>query len=216
MVKIATSILSIDKEKLEDEIKDINLSGTDFIHLDVMDGKFVPNQTDGKFMLEKSLKYAPNIFLDTHLMVENPKEVLKEYLASKTITFHIEAVKDKKEILNIIHFLHENEIRVGIAIKPATPLEVLTDYLELIDQVLVMTVEPGYGGQKMMMSCLEKVRKIRNLKCNLDIEVDGGINLENISLVKESGANIIVAGIAIVKAEDKKKVIQKMRLGDVL
>lgn len=209
MVKIAPSILAADFENLEKEIKDVELAGADYIHIDVMDGEFVPNKTDGLEMLKRS-NSATNLTLDTHLMVENPEDWIEDFLESDIITFHIEAV-DEETANKIIEELHEKEIKVGISIKPDTSIEEIMPYIDKIDMILVMTVEPGKGGQKLIPECLEKVKTLREIAPEIDIEVDGGINLETIEEVKKAGANIIVAGTAIFGAEDRKYVIDKLR-----
>lgn len=209
MVKVAPSILSVNIENLESSIKEIETAGADYIHIDVMDGKFVNNETPGLEMLEKS-NDVTEMILDTHLMVENPEDWLEDFSLSDIITFHVEAV-DAETADRMIENLHECDIKVGLAIKPNTPIEEVLPYIEKIDMVLVMLVEPGFGGQQMIEECLEKVRFLRDLKPEMDIEVDGGINLKNIQRVKDAGANVIVAGTAIFSADDKKYVIKKIK-----
>lgn len=210
MVKVAPSILSVDIDKIESEVADLEKAGADYIHIDVMDGEFVPNETQGIAMIENAHD-GTNLPLDTHLMVENPEALLEDFLPlSNIITFHIETVSEETAH-RIIDILHECEVSAGIAIKPDTPVEEIIPYLDDIELVLVMLVEPGFGGQVMIESCLEKVRKIREMKPDIDIEVDGGINLSNVDRVKAAGANMIVSGTAIVKAEDKASVISKMK-----
>ena len=209
MVKIAPSILAADFIHLEDEVKSVEIAGADYIHVDVMDGKFVPNQTPGLEMLKRSKK-ASNLTLDTHLMVENPWEWIEPFSASHIITFHIEAVQGE-EVDKLIASIHEKGIKVGIAIKPKTSLQEVIPYLDRIDMVLIMTVEPGFGGQKLIESCLKKVKDLRKINKTIDIEVDGGITLKNIGKVKKMGANVIVAGTAIFGANNRKEAIETLR-----
>ena len=209
MVKIAPSILSVDIEKIESEVANLEKAGADYIHIDVMDGEFVPNRTAGVTMLEKAYDGC-NLALDTHLMVENPEDYIEDFSVSNIITFHVEVV-DSETAYRIIDNLHEREILAGMAIKPNTPVEEILPYLDNIELVLVMLVEPGFGGQEMIEECLEKVRKIRELRPDIDIEVDGGINLQNIDKVKNAGANVIVSGTAILKEFDRADVISKMK-----
>ena len=209
MVKIAPSILSVSIDKLDKEIIEVEKAGADYIHIDVMDGEFVPNKTNGLEML-KIARETTNLILDTHLRVEYPQNWIDDFSLSNVITFHIEAVNsDTAE--KIIENLKERDIKVGIAIKPNTPVEEIMPYIEKIDVVLVMLVEPGFGGQKMIEACLDKVRAIHELKPDIDIEVDGGVKLENVQKAKDAGANIIVAGTAIFNSEDKRFVISEMK-----
>lgn len=209
MVKIAPSILSVSIDKLDKEIIEVEKDGADYIHIDVMDGEFVPNKTNGLEML-KIARETTNLILDTHLMVEDPQNWIDDFSLSNVITFHIETVNsDTAE--KIIENLKERDIKVGIAIKPNTPVEEIMPYIEKIDVVLVMLVEPGFGGQKMIEACLDKVRAIHELKPDIDIEVDGGVKLENVQKAKDAGANIIVAGTAIFNSEDKRFVISEMK-----
>ena len=158
----------------------------------------------------KIARETTNLILDTHLMVEDPQNWIDDFSLSNVITFHIEAVNsDTAE--KIIENLKERDIKVGIAIKPNTPVEEIMPYIEKIDVVLVMLVEPGFGGQKMIEACLDKVRAIHELKPDIDIEVDGGVKLENVQKAKDAGANIIVAGTAIFNSEDKRFVISEMK-----
>lgn len=210
MVKIAPSILAADMNNLERNIKEVSNAGADYIHIDVMDGKFVANETDGLMML-KTAKNATNTILDVHLMVENPLEYMKTFIEdADIITFHVEAV-NKFQIEEIIKLLKAENKKIGIALKPKTPINEVIPFLEKIDMVLIMTVEPGFGGQKLIPETVQKIKQLRKMKSDLDIEVDGGINLDTAKFVKEAGANILVAGTAIFKSKDKKKIIDELR-----
>lgn len=209
MVSIAPSILAVKFEDLATEIKTVEEAGADYIHIDVMDGEFVNNKTLGIDMLTVANE-TTNLPLDTHLMVENPEDWIEDFLNSDIITFHVEAV-DEETANGLIEKLHEHEVRAGIAIKPSTSIEEILPYIDKVDVVLIMTVEPGFGGQKLIPECLEKVKRLREISSEIDIEVDGGINLENIEKVKQAGANIIVAGTAIFGVTNKKYVIDAMK-----
>ena len=221
MVKIAPSILAANFKNLEDEIKSIVQAGADLIHVDIMDGKFVKNKTPGMEMYEIAERVS-NVPIDTHLMVENPEEwvnniinVMKKNIEANDknykrniISFHIESVNEITAY-RIIKIIHNAGIKVGIAIKPSTKLEEILPFLPIIDMALIMTVEPGYGGQVLIKSCLEKVSKLRKLEPNIDIEVDGGINLETVKEAKNAGANVIVAGTAIFNTKDRTSIIKQ-------
>ena len=209
MVKIAPSILAADFDNLENEVSDVEKAGADYIHIDIMDGEFVNNETPGLEMLTRTHE-TTSLTLDTHLMVEEPQNWLDDVVLSNVVTFHIEAV-NVETAEKIIDYLHERDIKAGVAIKPDTSIEDIMPIFEKIDVVLVMLVEPGFGGQKMILSCLEKVKTLRSLKPDMDIEVDGGVNLENVQLVKDAGANVIVSGTAIFKSNDRKFVIEEMK-----
>ena len=176
MVKVAPSILSLDVNEISEKVEKVKNAGADYIHLDVMDGKFVNNETCALEMLEQ-VRDISNITIDTHLMVEDPENWLEDFLCSSIISFHIEAV-DNETLDRIVEYLHERDIKVGVAIKPDTQIEEIMTCIEKIDMVLVMLVEPGFGGQTMIEKCLEKVTQLRKIAPELDIEVDGGINLE--------------------------------------
>lgn len=210
MVKVAPSILAADMNDLEAEVKRIVEAGGDYIHIDVMDGKFVNNITPGLKMLKEARK-ATNITLDVHLMVENPKEYMMDFLEeADIITFHVEATKEEG-IEEIIALLKGKGKKVGISIKPKTPVKAIEKYLKKVDMVLIMTVEPGFGGQKLILETVEKIKEIKELEPNLDIEVDGGINVETAQLVKKAGANILVAGTAVFGCEDAREVINELK-----
>ena len=217
MVEISTSILNIKSENRIKTMYDLEVAKTDYFHIDIMDGKFVENDTKEKMITYMNeLKQISNTPLDIHLMVENVKENIEECLAynPNILTFHIEAVKEE-ERKPLIEKIKKQNCRVGIAIKPETDIEEIKEYLPYIHRVLIMTVEPGKGGQKLIPETIEKIKELKEYldKQNLeiDIEVDGGINLENVDILKTAGANIIVAGTAILNAEDYKEVITEMK-----
>lgn len=218
MVEISTSILSVEKEKATRTFYNLEIAHTDYFHIDVMDGKFVPNNTH-ELMKEyaTTIKQISNIPLDVHLMTYNVKDYIEQYidLEPNIITFHIEAVKSKEEAYEIIKFIKENHAKVGIAISPSTDIEKIYEFLPYIHMLLVMTVEPGYGGQKLIPDTLDKVKKIKQYvdknNIEIDIEVDGGINLETSKMAKEAGANILVSGSYIIKSEDYKTTISELK-----
>ena len=218
MVEVSTSILSVDKEKSVKTFYDLETAKTDFFHIDVMDGKFVNNCTIEQMQeYTNQIKQISNIPLDVHLMVEDIKSFIDSYIPYEPnrITFHIEACKDKEDTSKYIKYIKENNIQVGISVKPNTNIEEIYEYLPYIHSVLIMTVEPGFGGQKLIPETIEKVRKLKeyiiNNNLEVDIEVDGGINLDNVELLKKAGANIIVVGTAIINSEDNKRTIEQIK-----
>ena len=218
MVEISTSILSVDSEKSMKTFYDIETAHTDYFHIDVMDGKFVEADTTAK--MEKYSEYLNHITLiplDVHLMVENVKEYVDKFLVFKpnTITFQIEALKTKQEVIDIIKYIQSNNCKAGIAIKPNTKIEEITEYLPYLHQVIVMTVEPGKGGQKLIESTIDKIAELKKYieenNLDVDIEADGGINIDNVEKIKQAGANIIVAGTAIIDSEDFTQTINELK-----
>jgi ribulose-phosphate 3-epimerase len=211
MVKIAPSILSADFSCLAKEIEKVKEA--EWLHIDIMDGQFVPNITIGPLVV-KALRKITNQFFDVHLMIKNPERFIKFFAdaGANLITIHIEACENVEKVIDLIK---QHKCKVGISIKPATNVEVIEKYLDKIDLVLVMTVEPGFGGQKFMPEVLPKIKKlariIREKKLKTLIEVDGGINLENCEMIAEAGADILVAGSAIFNSEDPKKTLKEMQ-----
>ena len=213
MTKISPSVLSADLSNLAAEVKDIEESGADMVHLDVMDGVFVTNITFGLPVIS-SLRSKSNMIFDVHLMIDAPERYAMRFIeaGADILTFHLEATKEASELLSIIR---SQGVMAGISIKPGTPAEDVYPYLEQCDMVLVMTVEPGYGGQALIPETLEKVRKIKaeiDRRC-LDtvIQVDGGINADNAHIAVEAGADILVAGSSVFGKSDRKAAIEALR-----
>ena len=204
-IKIAPSILACNFSKLSEEIIAIEKAGADLIHLDVMDGHFVPNLTFGPPIIKSVRRYSKLVF-DTHLMVQNPDDLLEEYAnaGSDLITVHVEACNNLVETLERIRSLG---CKAGVALKPKTDPLFLTKILDKIDLILVMTVNPGFGGQKFINEMLKKITVVKSLigSNHIDLEVDGGITQDNAKLVVKAGANILVAGSSIFGNGDEKK-----------
>ena len=218
MVEVSTSVLSVKKEEAVKIFYNLETAKTDYFHIDVMDGKFVEQNTIEKMQeYTNAIKQISNLPLDVHLMVEDVEANIDAYLPYEPnlITFHLEACKDKKQIFQLIQYIKENNVKVGIAIKPNTNIEKVYEYLPFIHLVLVMTVEPGYGGQKLIPETIEKVKQLKEYiiqnNLEIDIEVDGGINLENKEELKQAGASILVAGSSIINSPDFKETIEKIK-----
>ena len=218
MVEVSTSILSVKKEESLKTLYNLEAAKTDYFHIDVMDGIFVENNTHDT-MLEycEYLNSITTIPLDVHLMVADVKEYIKSYLVFEpnTITFHLEAAKDISELKEWIKFVKENNCKVGISIKPNTPVERLYEILPYIHTVLMMTVEPGKGGQKLIPKTIEKIKTLKEYieenHLEVDIEADGGINTENVKELIKAGCNIIVAGTAITSSNNYAETIKKLK-----
>ncbi len=218
MVEISTSILSVNRSQSAKTFYKLEEAHTEYFHIDVMDGKFV-DQNNLELMKEYSniLKQISNLPLDVHLMVKNIKKHINEYipLYPNIITFHIEATDNKKQVLDLIGYIKENGIKAGISIKPNTKIEEILEYLPYVHMVLIMTVEPGYGGQELIPSTIDKVRQMKEYiddnNIDLDIEVDGGINLDNSQQLKQAGANILVVGTSIITSNDYSQTINKFK-----
>ena len=209
---ISPSILSADFANLERDIQLVENNGADWIHVDVMDGHFVPNITIG-IPVVKSIKKVTKLPLDVHLMIENPEKYIKDFAnaGADILTFHYEAVK-KENIKNLISEIKELGVKAGLSIKPKTQPEEILEFLQDLDLVLVMTVEPGFGGQKFMEDCAEKIKLIKqHAPENLYIQVDGGINAQTGKICTEFGANSLVAGSYIHKAENIKEAISSLK-----
>ena len=196
---LSPSILAADFSRLGEQIREAEHAGARYLHIEVMDGVFVPDISFGMPVI-LSIRKCSDIFFDVHLMIDRPERYIKEFAdcGANLINFHIEATRDVVGTIQKIRFLGR---KVGITISPETPAETVEPYLKLVDMVLVMTVEPGFGGQKLMPECLEKVRQVRAMVTGLglktDIEVDGGIRADNVELALEAGANVIVSGSAV-------------------
>ena len=215
--KIAPSILSADFAHLADELKKVEAAGAEYIHLDVMDGSFVPEITIGAGVV-KSLRKISNITFDVHLMVEHPETQIKSFAdaGADIITFHVEAAKHPHRIIQQIH---ELGCKAGVALNPGTSLSMVEELVEDADMILVMTVNPGYAGQKFIDSMLGKIHMLYHMVAEMetecDIQVDGGINAETSVLVREAGANILVAGSAIFGAADVAQAIKDIRGNEI-
>ena len=212
---LSPSILAADFCRLGEQIKEVEHAGAQYLHIDVMDGIFVPDISFGMPVIE-SIRNCSDIFFDVHLMIEKPERYIKAFVdcGSDMINFHIEATEDVAGTIEKIKFYGK---KAGITIKPATPVEAVEPYLKLVDMVLVMTVKPGFGGQKLIPHCLDKVREVRAMATekglNIDIEVDGGIRVDNVELALEAGANVIVAGSAIFQnriSDNVARFLEKM------
>ena len=218
MVEVSTSILSVETGNEAETFLLLEKSKTDYFHIDVMDGKFVKQDTYQKMIQYSNyIKRISNLPLDVHLMVEDVETGIEVFSADEPniITFHLEACKTKEDVIKNINLIKEKGSRVGIAIKPETPIEEIYQYLPYIHMCLIMTVEPGKGGQTLITDMIKKISTLKNYieKNNLeiDIEVDGGINLKTAPRVKSAGANILVAGTAILMASDYKVIIDELK-----
>ncbi len=215
MVKIAPSILSADFAKLGAEVEDIRLGGADYVHFDVMDGCFVPNISIGIPVL-KSLRKATEMFIDAHLMIVKPIRFAEAFCKGGADLVNVHVESDSEEnIFAALAAIRNLGKKCGITLKPGTPAEAVLPFIEKVDLILVMTVEPGFGGQSFMHDMLPKVAAIRsyidNLNPGCELEVDGGIDVITSALVKEAGANVLVAGSAVFKAADRAAVIRDIR-----
>ena len=213
MIKISPSVLACDLSRLADEVDAISKAGADMIHLDVMDGRFVPNMSFGLSVIE-CLRKNSDAFFDVHLMIIEPELYAERFIdaGADLVTFHYEASKEPAALLDVIRARGK---KAAISVKPKTPVSEIYPLLEKCDMVLIMTVEPGYGGQALIPETIDKVRELRaeidRRGLNVDIQVDGGINNHYAPIVIEAGANILVAGSAVFKASDRKAAIDALR-----
>ena len=214
-IKISPSILSADFSKLGKEIQDLEKAKADLIHIDVMDGHFVPNITIGPEIIKKLRPFTKKTF-DVHLMISPVDKYIEEFAkaGADIITFHPEATKNTSDTINLIK---KQKKKVGISLKPKSSIDLIKDHSDKIDLVLIMSVEPGFGGQKFMPEVIDKLRNIKKIvsekKLDIDLEIDGGINFQNCKLAKDAGANVLVSGSTVFKENsgDLKKNISLLR-----
>ena len=213
MIQIAPSILSADFSRLEQEILKIETAGADLVHIDVMDGHFVPNLTFGAPVV-KAIRKVTQLPFDVHLMVDKPEEYIRPFAeaGANIITFHAEATP---HLHRVVQSIKEHRIQAGIALNPATPLCVIEEILHDLDLILIMSVNPGFGGQKFIPSALKKIRRLKSMLLQINsparIEVDGGVTSENVAQLKDAGADILVAGSAIYGAVDCQAAIASLK-----
>ena len=213
-IKIAPSILSADFSKMGQEISDITANGADYIHLDVMDGNFVKNLSFGPKLIKEVRPYSKAVF-DTHLMINNPWDYVDRFIdaGSDIITVHYEACKDR--LIDTFKQIKNGGVKCGVVINPDTPVEAIKDAIPYCNMVLLMSVFPGFGGQKFIPEVVPKIIELSNyaksINKDIDIEIDGGITLDNVKLVKDAGANVIVAGSTVFNHPDRALMIKNLR-----
>ncbi|TMW73172.1 ribulose-phosphate 3-epimerase [Alteribacter natronophilus] len=214
MTKIAPSILSADFARLGNEVKDVEQGGADYIHIDVMDGHFVPNITIGPLIV-KAVRPVTELPLDVHLMIENPDKYIPQFAeaGADIISVHAEACP---HLHRTVHMIREHGVKPGVVLNPATPVQAIEHIVEDVDLILLMTVNPGFGGQSFIHSVVPKIRQVKKLceqagRPDMEIEIDGGVNAETARLCVEAGANVLVAGSAVYNQEDRKAAIEQIR-----
>jgi ribulose-phosphate 3-epimerase len=213
MTKIAPSILSADFANLANEIRDVEKGGADYIHVDVMDGHFVPNITIGPLIVE-AIRPVTKLPLDVHLMIENPDQYIEAFIkaGADIITVHQEACV---HLHRTIMMIKEQGVKAGVVLNPATPVSLIEEILPEVDMVLLMTVNPGFGGQRFIPSVLKKVEELSRLRealeLDFEIEIDGGVNIETAGLCTDAGADVLVAGSAVYNQEDRAAAIAAIR-----
>ena len=218
MVEVSASVLNLEEEESIKTLYDLEISKIDYFHIDVMDGEFVENNTLEKMhRFSNYIKQISTLPMDVHLMVNDVKKYIDEYLSfsPQIITIHLEAVKDKEELINIIKYIKECNCKVGISIKPETNIEELYGILPYIHQVLIMTVNPGQGGQKLIEQNIGKIKELKKYitenSLDIYIEADGGINTENAQELKNAGVDILVVGSALLKSENYEETVKLLK-----
>ena len=214
-IKIAPSILSANFARMGEEVQSLEACGADIVHCDVMDGVFVNNITFGIKMVE-DIRKVTSLPLDCHLMIVNPEKYVERFAkaGADIITVHYEACKDN--LAEVLKLIKSTGVKCGAVINPDTPVEKIKDCIPLCDMVLIMSVFPGFGGQKFIFGALDKLREVKaiadGLGKDIDIEIDGGVTEENVAEIKAAGANVIVAGSTVFKAEDRRTIIERLKI----
>ncbi len=210
MITIAPSILAADPLNMGEDIRRVLSCGIDTLHVDVMDAHFVPNLSYGPAIVEAVKKEFPSVRLDTHLMMDNPYKYIEAFFkaGSDEITVHLEIEENKRDVLKRIHYFGA---KAGLSIKPNTPYEALEPYLDNLDLILIMSVEPGFGGQKFMPESLEKLKALRKMGYKNTLSIDGGINAENAEAVVKSGADRLVMGTAVFKSKNLRQTLNALK-----